>query len=453
MADALLTHRALDPLLETLLEAPRWHVGLSGGVDSSVLLQLLCDWCQHNAAPPLVAIHVNHSLQADADKWQQHCEGLCRGLQVPLLCLAAEVTAAGRGLEDAAREARYGLFEQQLQAGEVLFLGHHADDQVETFLLRLLRGAGVQGLAAMPVTRPLGRGSLVRPLLQQPRSRLEACASQRGLSCVEDPSNSDTAMDRNYLRKEILPLVAARWPGYRQTVVRASAHIGDAAAQLARAVPAPPTVYSVMGDPGIALSQLSSGGPGEAAMALRHWLRAADLPAPDRAALDEFLRQLGDAAASGKPRLHCSAYVLQRFRDGLYLLPGIEGGAPGDHSLSLAIGESLALPDGGRLWLAPAPGEGLRLAPGEQLEITWRLGGERCRPRGRAGSASLKKLLQESDIPPWWRDRVPLLSLDGELLAVGDLWLCDSTRLVTAAVAGDDLWQPCWERNITTAFD
>ena len=453
MADPLLTHRALDALLEPLLEAPRWLVGLSGGLDSTVLLQLLSDWCQHNAAPPLHAIHVNHALQADADNWQLHCQRLCESLQIPLLSPRAEVVARGRGPEDAAREARYGLFERELRDGEILFLGHHADDQVETFLLRLLRGAGVQGLAAMPVTRALGRGTLVRPLLQQPRSRLEHYAAARRLAWIEDPSNSDTAINRNYLRETVLPVLAARWPGYRQTVGRASAHIASAAEQLAEAAPAPPTVYSAMGDPGVALATLVSCSPREAALVLRHWLRAAGLPTPDQAALDEFLRQLGGAAVSGRPRLQCSAYTLQRYREGVYLLPGFQEEAGGDVSLSLAAGGNLELPGGGRLSLAPSQAEGLRLAPGESVQVSWRRGGERCCPQGRGGSASLKKLLQEWAIPPWWRDRIPLLVLEGELLAVGDLWLCDSGRWAAAAGPGEDLWRPRWERNFTAAFD
>jgi tRNA(Ile)-lysidine synthase len=454
VADAPLTCSDLDLQLTRLLDAPRWYVGFSGGVDSTVLLHLLHSWCRrHPDAPPLGAIHINHGLHPAAHEWQTHCEWLCRLLQLPLTCHAARVLPSSRGLEDAARAARYGLFEETLRAGDVLFLGHHADDQVETFFLRLMRGAGVRGLAAMPASRALGRARLVRPLLQLPRSRLEAYAADHELHCIEDPSNSDTSLDRNFLRREVLPLLAARWPGYRQTVSRASGHIGAAAGLLAEAVPAPRTVYSAMGDPGVALAQLDPDSPLEAALALRHWLQRAGLQAPDEAALAEFLRQLGAATDRSRPLLRCSAYALQRYRDALYLLPRFEDDdLPGPGLL--APGEVRQLPGpGGRLQLAPAPADGLRLAAGERLEIAWRGGGERCRPRGRAGSASLKKLLQERDIPPWWRDRVPLLYLAGELLAVGDLWLCESSRWAAAPAPGGTLWQPRWERNITTAFD
>jgi tRNA(Ile)-lysidine synthase len=203
----------------------------------------------------------------------------------------------------------------------------------------------------------------------------------------------------------------------------------------------------------LALAQLDLDSPPEAALALRHWLQRAGLPAPDQTALAEFLRQLGAVSAQSRPLLQCSAYALQRYRDALYLLPALDTEeAPGP--LFLGPGEVLQLPDPrGRFQLAPTTADGLRLAPGERLEIAWRSGGERCRPLGRAGSAGLKKLLQERDIPPWWRDRVPLLYLGGELLAVGDLWLCESSRWAAAPAPGESLWQPRWERNITTAFD
>lgn len=452
MADDLLDYPTLDNQLGPLLTAPHWYVGFSGGVDSTVLLHLLQRWCEsHRAAPPLSAIHVNHGLQAQSDEWQLHCELVCKQLQIPLVCLRAQVRAGSRGLEAAAREARYSLFSAQLQAEEVLFLGHHADDQVETFFLRLFRGAGVQGLAAIPAGRPLGCGQLVRPLLELPRSALEDYAMCHGLAYVEDPSNHDSAQDRNFLRNEVLPLLAQRWPGYRQTVVRASGHIAAAATQLAGLAPALDTVYSSMGDPGIALSGFDTGT--QVPQALRHWLQGAGLPAPDQAALAEFQRQLTQATEQARPRLQCSAYTLQRYRDAVYLLPEFVGGPVGE-AVPVTSREVVELPAAqGRFWLAPAATEGLRLAPGDQLKLSWRQGGERCRPRGRPGTGSLKKLLQDHDVPPWWRERVPLLYLEGELLAVGDLWLCDSSRWAAAANPGEPLWQPHWERNITTAFD
>jgi tRNA(Ile)-lysidine synthase len=452
MAEAVLTPAYLDAQLAPLLDAPHWYVGFSGGIDSTVLLHLLRDWCRvHPGAPPLTAIHVNHALQVAADDWQVHCQWFCRMLEVPLVCARATVERGSGGLEAAAREARYKVFEQQLAPGAVLFLGHHLDDQVETFFLRLLRGAGLQGLAAMPASRSLEPGELARPLLDVPRAQLEQYARDHGLAAVEDPSNEDTNLDRNFLRHQVLPLLESRWPAYRQTVNRASGHIASAAATLAQAVPAPDTVRSAMGDPGIPLVALCSPLWDEASLTLRHWLQAACLPAPDRVALEEFLRQLREATQRSRPRLECSAFTLQRYGEAVYLLPDP---APGQaEPVSLQPGVARELPAAGRLELQPVATDGLLLAPGEQLEVSWRRGGERCRPRGRARSTGLKKLLQEANVPPWWRERVPLLHLDGELLAVGDLWLCESSRWAATAQPGYALWQPQWQRNISTAFD
>jgi tRNA(Ile)-lysidine synthase len=423
-------------------------VGYSGGVDSTVLLHLLQRWCKANAgAPPLTAIHVNHAMQSAADDWQVHCEWVCKFLQVPMIARAVVVHPAPGGSEAAAREARYRVFEEQLQCGDALFLGHHLDDQVETFLLRLMRGAGVQGLAAMPARRALGEGMLVRPLLQIKRSQLQEYAGHHGLECVQDPSNSNTAMDRNFLRADLLPTLASRWPGYRRTIARASGHMAAAVTVLREALPTPATAHSAMGDPGIALDELTLAPAYAAAVKLRSWLQVAGYQAPDQAALDEFLRQLRVAAPDAKPRLECSAFTLQRYRDAVYLLPDDHEACCTD-SFSLATGEIYDVPGVGRVSLEPAATDGLVLAPGERLTVAWRQGGERCKPLGRAGSSSLKKLLQEWDVPPWWRDRVPLLYLGDELLAVGDLWLCRSSRAREAPAAGRGLWRLSWQRNI-----
>jgi tRNA(Ile)-lysidine synthase len=444
MSPQALDCRALDARLAGLCDAPHWYVGLSGGVDSTVLLHLIRDWrAAHPGAPPLTAIHVNHALQPAAPAWQAHCERLCRHLQIPLLARRVAVREGGRGPEAAAREARYRLFESVLGPGEILFLGHHLDDQVETFLLRLMRGAGLQGLSAMPARRPLGAGHLVRPLLRTTRAQLEEYASRRDLACVSDPSNSDTALDRNFLRAEVLPLLATRWPGYRSTVARAGEHLAAAASALRSMVPPPARVRSALGDPGLALAQLDGLPSEEAALLLRDWLRAGGLAPPARSTLAEFLRQLRECGAQASPALRCSAYTLQRFRDGVYLLPPP---APAPRTAcALQPGGRTRLAGVGTVSLEPAVVEGLLLAPGERPLVSWRRGGERCRPVGRGGSHSLKKLLQEYHVPPWWRERVPLLCLEGEMLSAGGLWYCASGRWREAGAGPGYLWRLRWQ--------
>ncbi|MBN7796768.1 tRNA lysidine(34) synthetase TilS [Parahaliea mediterranea] len=450
MNSSLLTAGALLPPLAGLAAAPRWWVALSGGLDSTVLLHLLVAARGIDPGlPPLAALHINHQLQDAADDWQQHCRQLCRELGVPLHCETVAVEPGGKGLEAAARDARHAAFERALGAGEVLFTAHHRDDQVETFFLRLLRGAGVDGLGAMAATRPLGAGSLYRPLLEWPRDALEDYARRHGLRHVEDPSNADTDLDRNFLRSQVLPLLAGRWPGYRDTVSRAAAHLREASAQLRALTPEVPARRNAMGDRGLDLATLLALPPALAGRVLRDWLAELGAAmAPDQAALMEFLRQLAQAGEGGCPRFDAGGLSLQRYRDGVYVLPEFADRAP-PAGLVLVPGETLAVAGAGALGLVPSSGVGLDLGPGEALSVRWRAGGERCRPLGRTGSRGLKKLLQEAGVPPWWRDRVPLLYLGGELLAVGDLWLCESSRLVR----GGGAWQVRWQRNTPGSRD
>jgi tRNA(Ile)-lysidine synthase len=447
----LLVHTDLDTPLTALLAAPHWYVAFSGGLDSTVLLHLVHRWrADHPDAPALAAIHVNHGLQASAGDWQRHCEAQCREWQLPCLTRVVEVQPVG-STEAAARDARYRAFEEELPPGAVLFMAHHLDDQIETFFLRLLRGAGVDGLAGMPRQRALGSGQLVRPLLDYPRTELERYAAQHGLTFVADPSNHDTAIDRNFLRADVLPVLASRWPAYRQSVARAMGHVAAAAESLAASVGVPDTVHSVMGDPGLRVSHLLEPAQPIAAARLRAWLVAQGRRLPDHAALVEFLRQLREAAVDGGPRLDCGEYALRRFRDAVYLEPVDVTLVVGD--LHLLPGERRVVSGVGTVSVLQGANGTLALLPGEQLTVRWRKGGERCRLPGRAGSRSLKTLLQEWQVPPWWRDRVPLLYLGDELLAVGDLAQCESSRWRAAVQPGELLWYLYWERPLRARSD
>ncbi|MEH6586045.1 MAG: tRNA lysidine(34) synthetase TilS [Halioglobus sp.] len=447
-----ISHEDLDDALVAFCSAPHWYVAYSGGVDSTALLQLISHWCKvHSTAPPLTAIHINHGIQAQAADWENHCAWICRFLNVPFLPLAADVEVEGRGLEAAAREARYALFEDQLGEGELLFLGHHQDDQVETFFLRLLRGAGLEGLSAMPRQRDLGRGQLFRPLLDFTRPQLETYVQAQGLRCIDDPSNEDITLDRNYLRQEVLPLLAGRWPGYRQTITRASGHLAAASGAREQSVSIPETIYSEFGDPGLPLSMLESCDDREVALVLRGWLKLGHYQAPDQSILDEFLRQLRLAARDAKPQLNTGNYRLQRYQEGIFLLP--EAVEVLDEVLPLAPGETLALPGIGRVSLQRCEGKGIWLAADEELLLQWRDGGERCRLAGHKRSKSLKKVLQEAQVPPWWRQCVPLLYLGDELLGLGGVGPCHSSRWGSSGQEAEAPWELVWEPIIASGYD
>ncbi len=462
MTELPLNHSLLDPWLAPRTGAGRWCVAFSGGPDSTVLLHLIHCWCEAHSdvAPPLIAVHVNHGMQASADDWQAHCEVFCGSLDIPIIVSRVEVENLGQGSESAARKARYGVFEAEIGEQDVLFMGHHLDDQVETFFLRLLRGAGLSGLSAMPARRGLGGGELVRPLIKTERRVLQAYASDQALRSIDDPSNTDTSIDRNYLREEVLPLLAARWDGYRHTIVRAADHAATSQVLLDECLPAPETVFSVMGDPGVEQGELLQGqGPVateseiEGAMIkLRKWLRSGGLPMPPLMLLQEFLRQLCEGTAGSSPRLECSSYILQRYQDRVYLLPDFTADPGEGQPVAFNFAEINDVPGVGEVSIVAARAEGILLGEDDKLELRWRRGGERCRPSGRPYNQRLKKLLQELAVPPWWRDRIPLLYLHDELLAVGDLWLCESSRLRPRKEVPDGLWQLRWQRK-PCAFD
>ena len=387
-----------------------------------------------------------------ADEWQTHCEAVCAQWGIPIRTDCVAVGESGKGIEAAARDARYAAFEQGLGKGDVLLMAHHLDDQVETFFLRLMRGAGLQGLSAIPAQRSLAEGQLLRPLLAVSRESLQAYAIEQELEYIDDPSNQDLSMDRNFLRQRVLPLLGERWSGYRQTVSRSSGHIASALSTLEQNLPHPVTVYSILGDPGIPMQVLASGARDVAAIRLRSWLRSRGLPMPNLALMEEFLRQLAEGAEESSPRVDCGSYCLQRYGNAVYLLPA-PWKKPPHGSFTLAPGSSQSVDGVGALSLVPASAEGIAIAEGEILEIVWRSGGERCRPQGRAHSQTLKKLYQDKAVPTWWRERIPLLFIGHEMLAVGDLWLCESSRLAHPADSDLTLWQLQWKRNTFTPVD
>lgn len=414
-----------DKLIHTLRGLPaaqRYWVALSGGLDSSVLLQALAA-VRPELPGELRAVHVNHGLNPQAGEWQRHCETLCASLGVPLECRAIRVEQrAGESLEAVARERRYAAFRALLAPGDLLLLAQHQDDQLETFLLQALRGAGVRGLAAMPEEAQVDGLHLVRPLLGYSRDELEAWARATGLAWVEDSSNADRGFDRNYLRHEVLPRLKARWLGAGETVSR-SARLCAEADGLLQELAAEDAVRYTVGEtlPLRALHELSAP---RVRNLLRHWLKARQLPLPPAHKLDEILHQAG-AKADRNPCVDWEGAEVRRYRQRLYAQHPLAAAPMG---FSLKPGMTRELGAGlGALRLVPALGEGLRatLCGPLGLAVDFRQGGESCTPLGRSHERPLKKWLQELHVVPWLRDRLPLLHTGGELLAVAGLFVCE----------------------------
>lgn len=390
----------------------RW-VALSGGLDSTVLLHLLSA-----EGEPVSAVHVHHGLSPNSDDWADRCAELADSLGVPLVTRQVVVDTAD-GVEAGARDARYREFRHLLAPGDQLLLAHHGDDQVETFFLRLLRGAGPQGLSGMRSSRPLGQGTLLRPLLGVARSELETYARENELSWIEDESNRDLRFDRNFLRARVLPLLSDRWP-LRQRIQRAARNLEESAVLLQEL--AESDLRDCRRRPerlgeSIALDRYLALRPERQRNLLRSWAESLGGVWPSALQLAELEQQLASAEPDRQPAVPLGQMVARRFRDRLFLTPSLPE-VPKSFSVTWGGQGVLQLAGGGSLG-------GLPGWPAAQYRVAFRQGGERARPLERQHSQTLKKLMQEYGLEPWLRDRVPLIFEGDRLLAVGDLFLCD----------------------------
>jgi len=431
---------SLGAALSELGSGDQCLVGLSGGLDSVVLLHALASLReQSHPAMKLRAIHVNHQLQPAAADWELHCQKLCTQLGIECITRRVEIPDSS-GIENAAREARYREFEAALSPAEVLLLAHHRDDQMETVLLRLMRGAGSRGLGGIPASRALGASRLLRPLLAIDRAELLQYGETCELSWIEDESNADTSFDRNYCRHQLLPLIEARWPGYRESVSKSAVLAAEseallqdlAAIDLTQIVA--PTAGALQRDKLLALPE-----PRRRNL-LRHWLQslgAADLSWNQ-------LQQLSVEILGGaESRFLADGFQLHCYRDKLYALADDALNVLPEAMPLAELRQNAALPlaNNGSLQFREAEGAGLVHGQGGSLSIRYRQGGETCRLSGRP-SKSLKKILQESELPPWLRGRIPLLYHGEDLACIPGVGVCDGFAAKPGEAGYLVDWQP-----------
>ena len=422
-------------------------VAFSGGADSTALLAALAQLPSRRAQ--LRAIHIDHGLHADSADWSRHAARLARTLGVPFVARATHVPRArGESLEAAARTLRYRLLGESLAAGEVLLTAHTQDDQLETVLLQLLRGAGVAGIAAMPEIAPFARGYLARPLLSRSGAELREWLRGERLAWIEDPSNADLALDRNYLRARVLPLIRARWPGAATTVARAARYAAEAQRlldDLARA-----DVGRASHGARLAVPALRALSPERRRNALRWWIASAGLQVPPARRLEEIAGPMLAARRDAQPLIEWPGARVERAAG---LLELSAAGASGREAARAAGGEIAwawrAAPvcalgvDCGALAIRSARHGPLDTAAlPDTLSVRWRRGGERLRPARGGPRRTLKSLLQEAHVPPAERVRLPLVFAGARLIAVADLWLDESVRATSASTARARLaWQ------------
>jgi tRNA(Ile)-lysidine synthase len=406
----------------------RVTVAFSGGVDSTVLLAAL----RHlPLRAPLRAAHVDHGLHADSARWSEQCATVASELGVELVSVRVAVDRAARsGLEAAARAARYGALADLMSPGDVLLTAHHGDDQLETLMLRLVRGTGVRGLRGIRDHEPFGPGTLTRPLLGCTRAEILAQARAWNLTWLEDPSNRDLEHDRNFLRATVVPRLVERWPAAARSAQRLAEQMADAqrildevAARDAAGVADPRRV------PRAALEPLE---PSRQRNLLRQLLRAGGFEPPSAQKIEELRAALLGARHDALPQIRWPGVDARVFREHLYLMAALPPASLRGYAARLDKRGRWTGPEGELKFERLGDGPGLPeswLDAG--LTLRFRGGGEDFHPLAHAHSRPLKRWLQEAAIVPWMRARIPLLYRDERLVAVGDLWLADETREVT----------------------
>ncbi len=427
-------------------------MALSGGLDSIALLELLVQWRSRQRASRRVelrAIHIDHQLRPASKSWAKHCRAVARA--VGIACTVVKVTVPkrrGESLEAAAREVRYAALAARLRPNEWLVTAHHLDDQLETLLLQLMRGAGVAGLAGMAeaAREPL---PLWRPLLEVSRAELSQWLQARGGRWVEDDSNLDERFDRNYLRHRIVPLLQARWPAASKTAARSAAHLGEAR-ELLQAL-AEIDAAQVIEDGVVQIAALQALDVARQRNLLRHWIASQGLTMPDAVHLERIRVELPAARVDAQPIVRWEGGEVRRFRQRLHAL--VPSAAPSSQSIEhrwrwrrqpvLELGAGL-----GRLrWVQDATGEIAAARLPAVLRVAARVGGERIRLRRTGPNHTVKELLRERGVVPWERERVPLVFAKEALALVADLFVAASFRADPADDRPQQRLRLVWERD------
>ncbi len=406
--------------LDLLPEAKRYLVGYSGGLDSHVLLTALS---QLDLETPVIAVHVDHSIDASSDQWQQHCALIASDLKIDFQSRKVNANPpTGESPEAWAREKRYEVFSALMEEGDILLLAHHQDDQIETFFLQLLRGSGPHGLSAMPRVTDFNGGWIARPCLDVKRKDLERYAQEQKLEWIEDPSNQDIDYDRNYLRHEIIPLIRERWPGYAGNLSRSISLQSDACSILDDTAEHDLQLTQIENSSYLSVQKLLELNDVRIRNLLRYWIKVSGFPLPSSRKLRQMIDTVLVAADDRTPCVEWSGVEVRRYRDQLMIMISTSQHDPLS-SYTWDLKQALELPTG-VLTAKKTTGQGLKLAS-EVVAIRFRQGGEEFKPAGQQHTKTLKKYLQEQAVPPWLRNQIPLIYCDDQLVAVSDLCFVD----------------------------
>jgi len=400
----------------------RYVVAFSGGLDSTVLLDLTRRALPRQRGADLLAVHVDHNLQAASTAWAKQCEETATLFGVAYESCQVQIeTRQGESPEAAARNARYAALCQYIGPGDVLMTGHHRDDQLETVLLQLMRGAGVAGLAGMAECSRYQTGWRLRPLLSVDRVSLLAYAEQSQLQWIDDPTNTDSRYDRNFLRHEVVPLLGQRWPGVAAAVARSARH-SAAAVRLLRELGSSDASFATANADALDLKRLGTLSVERQQNALRYWLLSQSLSIPTTAHLQQIDQLIHATSAAGC--VSWSGGEVRRYRNQIYAMQSLPAQPAADFHCAVSPDSVVTLPAGLGQVRCATVADGLDPQRyGDKLSLRFRAGGEKLRPAGSAHRRELRNLFQEAGIVPWMRDRIPLLYAGDRLAAVAGLWV------------------------------
>lgn len=398
-------------------------IAYSGGIDSHVLLHLAA--LNKDLKAKITAVYVHHGLQIEADGWADHCQQVAHNLGVEFKCLNVKVQKiTAQSLEELARDARYQAFESLMKSNDVLLLAQHREDQMETVLLQLFRGAGVQGLSAMPLTIAFGKGQMCRPFLDVSKQEINEYAHAHQLSWIEDPSNQSDEFDRNFLRNQIVPQLKQKWPALDKTIARSARHCSNAqrltedlAKQLLNKV-------CDKADNTLDINQLLELERVKQNLVIRKWFNVHNLRMPAEKILNTILDEVVNAEQSKNPEIRGVGYCIKRYRKKLYCLTSKDSNKQPCEQLWTKMEKQLILDNGSILAVSESlTGISQKVWDAAEVTIKFRQGAEKISLPGRAGRHTLKKLYQEKGVPPWQRNYIPLIYLDNNLAAIADLWI------------------------------
>ncbi len=420
------TPEQLKKNISDYIESPCIWVAYSGGCDSHVLLHSLAS-LRSEIQIDIKAIHINHGLSPLANEWEEHCRKICLDLSVSYTAISVNAKIPNRSPEEAARLARYAEWRKLLNKNDVILLAHHQDDQAETVFIQLLRGAGVKGLAAMPMQQAFAKGRLGRPLLGFLREEITCYAVEKNLNWIDDPSNFDTDFDRNFLRHDIIPLLETRWPSLKKTLSRTATHTAEADQLLTEL--ASHDWRKVKNNQQIKIADLLKLDAKRQRNIVRYWLaKICHLTLPDTVHLQRILDEVLTAAEDAKPEVIWRGGEVRRYQGLLYAQKKHLEVDPSSSFFWKDLSVPLKINNGEQtLHIESSLGKGLSKEKLKNTEIMvkFRQGGETCRPVGRGQTHQLKKLFQEWQVPPWLRSAIPLIYVNGKLAEVVGYCVCE----------------------------